>query len=177
MAAFGDSRGGYARSGRIVNVHRDHAVPVGDVPGQECSRGCLSKVRTAFVGRGAELEQLTQALKAATSEARRRVTFVGGEAGIGKSAPVAEVARRAHHDGVVVIYGRCDEDLSIPDGPRVEALRHLVRHVPEELLAMHVADRGGELTRRVDLGHSLRDPPDQWQRPRGCSAALTEWGP
>jgi class 3 adenylate cyclase len=101
-----------------------------------------------FVGRHAELDRLQHELKDAAATSRRHVAFVSGEAGIGKTSVVFEMAQRAHADGAVVLYGRCEE-FGSPYGPWVEALSHLVREAPEELLAWHVANRGGELARLV----------------------------
>ena len=62
--------------------------------------------------------------------------------------------------GVVVLYGRCDEDLGIPYQPWAMAVTHLVAHAPDDLLAAHVGARGGELARLVpELASSLPLPP------------------
>ena len=59
-----------------------------------------------------------------------------------------------------MLYGRCDEDLGIPYQPWSEAISHLVTHLPETLLADHVAARGGELARLVpDLANRVPVPP------------------
>jgi predicted ATPase len=49
--------------------------------------------------------------------------LVGGEPGVGKSRLAAELARRTHAAGALVLYGRCDEELGAPYQPFVEAMR------------------------------------------------------
>lgn len=114
----------------------------------------------AFVGRVRERAVLDGALRAVRAEGRRRVVLVSGEPGIGKTALTTEIAGSARREGAVVLYGRCDEDLGIPYQPWIEALAHLVRHAPEELLSAHVAARGGVLVRLVpELGHRVGATP------------------
>ena len=107
-----------------------------------------SRVETAslitFVGRAREREALDASLKAAEG-GERRVVLISGEPGIGKTALSSAFAHEAFGRGAVVLYGRCDEDLGIPYQPWSEALSHLVRHAPGDLLEAHVAARGGEL--------------------------------
>jgi class 3 adenylate cyclase len=102
-----------------------------------------------FVGRARERARIGDALKQAESMHQRRLVLVAGEAGIGKTSLAAEVAREASASGAVVLYGRCDDELGIPYQPWAEALQHLVAYAPAELLAEHVAARGGELARLV----------------------------
>ena len=113
-----------------------------------------------FVGRRPEYEHLNTAFKAAAG-GTRRVVLLSGEPGIGKTS-LAVCFAAGLGDDAVVLYGRSDEDLGIPYQPWVEALGHLVRHSPDDLIAAHVAARTGELARLVpDL--STRAP---WLRPR-----------
>jgi class 3 adenylate cyclase/tetratricopeptide (TPR) repeat protein len=100
----------------------------------------------AFVGRAREREGLNGSLKTVAA-GERRVVLVSGEPGIGKTALSAAFAREAFENGAVVLYGRCDEDLGIPYQPWAEALTHLVRHAPDDVLAAHVDARGSELVR------------------------------
>jgi class 3 adenylate cyclase len=76
----------------------------------------------AFVGRVAEREELDTGWKAARAGGRR-VMLLSGEPGIGKTRLAAEVARAAHDEGAVVLFGRCDEDAAVPYQPFAEALR------------------------------------------------------
>ena len=57
--------------------------------------------------------------------------------------------RGAHNDGAWILYGRCDEDLGLPYQPWIEALTALVVHAPDDVIAEHVAARGGALARLV----------------------------
>ena len=81
-----------------------------------------------FVGRENECALLLDALAHAERTARRRVVLVGGEPGIGKTTLVAAAARCAHDEGALVLYGRCDEELSIPYQPWREAVAFLAQH-------------------------------------------------
>ncbi|MDQ6854147.1 MAG: adenylate/guanylate cyclase domain-containing protein [Actinomycetota bacterium] len=115
-----------------------------------------------FVGRHAELDRLQHELKDAAATSRRHVAFVSGEAGIGKTSVVFEMAQRAHADGAVVLYGRCEE-FGSPYGPWVEALSHLVSEAPEELFGL--ARR--QPWRRAGASRSRPARPDQWRAEPG----------
>jgi tetratricopeptide (TPR) repeat protein len=67
----------------------------------------------AFVGRSEELRVLERAVADATS-GRPRIVLVTGEAGIGKTALVAEVARRAETSGARVAIGRTWDGAGAP---------------------------------------------------------------
>ncbi|HEU5034636.1 MAG TPA: AAA family ATPase [Mycobacteriales bacterium] len=112
-----------------------------------------------FVGREAELTDLLDRIDAG---APRQVLLLSGEAGVGKTAFAAELARRIQQQhGSVVIYGACDEDLRPPYQPLGHALRHLVRHAPTAALDNYVRRHGGDLAVLVpDLVERLgRVPP------------------
>ncbi|OWY60621.1 hypothetical protein B7486_68200, partial [cyanobacterium TDX16] len=85
-----------------------------------------------FTGREHERSVLVDAWKTA-AEGALQVVLVSGEAGIGKTTLCSVVATAAHHDGAVVLYGRCDEELSIPYQPWREVLAGLDQHLPEVL--------------------------------------------
>ena len=119
----------------------------------------LTDIGRIFVGRDAEVERLQQLWKEATS-GERRVVFVAGEPGVGKTRLAAELATRVHEEGGLVLAGRCDEDLGVPFQPFVEALRHFVDHTAPEPLAGQLGRYGGELTRLVpDLTELVPDLP------------------
>jgi class 3 adenylate cyclase len=84
------------------------------------------------VGRAPECEAIRAAEKEVTGGDGRRVVLVGGEAGVGKTTLVAQAARAAYTDGMTVLYGACDEDVAVPYGPFVDALRHLVVGAPDD---------------------------------------------
>jgi DNA-binding SARP family transcriptional activator len=103
---------------------------------------------TAFAGRERELAALRSAL-ASVGSSGRQAAFVTGEAGIGKTRIVSELAREAHADGVLVLGGRCDDGLGLPYQPFVEVLEYLVAHASAELLERHVAEYGESVARLV----------------------------
>jgi class 3 adenylate cyclase/tetratricopeptide (TPR) repeat protein len=101
-----------------------------------------------FVGRSLELGRLEGAWKDAV-EGQRRVVFVTGEAGIGKTRLVAELARRVQAQGATVLYGSSDEDLGVPYRPWLDALGQLADQASVEVL-----EAVGP-TRFADLGRVL----------------------
>jgi hypothetical protein len=105
---------------------------------------------TPMVGRDDELRIFNRAL-ADAGGGRRRLVLVEGEPGIGKTRLTTEAALDAHAHGAIVLYGRCDEELTVPYQPWIEALSHLVEHAPERLLRAYVAISGGELSRLVPM--------------------------
>ena len=60
------------------------------------------------VGREAEEARLETTWRAVSDDGARRVVFVSGEAGIGKSRLVAGLVRTAVDEGAAVLVGRCD---------------------------------------------------------------------
>jgi DNA-binding CsgD family transcriptional regulator/tetratricopeptide (TPR) repeat protein len=81
----------------------------------------------AFVGRARELAALGEALEQARGGASA-VLLVGGEAGVGKTRLVNELAARRTGTGTRVLVGGCVPlaDGGLPFAPAVEALRDLV---------------------------------------------------
>lgn len=79
----------------------------------------------AFVARRAELDRLST-LWEQTKAGERRAVFLSGEPGIGKSALAAALARLAHAEGAVVLWGRCDEGLGVPHQAFAQAVHALV---------------------------------------------------
>jgi class 3 adenylate cyclase len=106
----------------------------------------LTDIGRIFVGRDGELDRLNQLWKEAAA-GERRVAFLAGEPGVGKTRLAADLARRAHGEGATVLAGRCDEDLGVPYQPFVEALRHFADHAPG--LEGRLGRYGGELARLV----------------------------
>jgi class 3 adenylate cyclase len=110
----------------------------------------LTDIGRIFVGRDGELDRLGQLWKEAAA-GERRVAFLAGEPGVGKTRLAAELATRVHDEGATVLAGRCDEDLGVPYQPFVEALRHFADHAPD--LEQRLGRYGGELARLVpELG-------------------------
>jgi DNA-binding SARP family transcriptional activator len=103
-------------------------------------------VAGAFVGREAELRRLRAAWDGAR-RGRRRTVLVAGEAGIGRTRLVGELAALAEADGAVVLAGRCDQHLGVPYLPLREAFgRHLAAYPSERLRAL-LGPRAAQLVR------------------------------
>ncbi|WP_205809251.1 AAA family ATPase [Micromonospora sp. HNM0581] len=83
-----------------------------------------------FAGRKHERAVLADVWKEVTALRQRRVVLLSGEAGIGKTALCSIFAASAHRDAVV-LYGRCDEELSIPYQPWREVLASLAQVFPD----------------------------------------------
>jgi class 3 adenylate cyclase/tetratricopeptide (TPR) repeat protein len=119
----------------------------------------LTDLGRIFVGRGVQLERLGQLWKEAVA-GERRVAFLAGEPGVGKTRLAAELAIGVHEDGATVLVGRCDEDLGVPYQPFVEALRQYVDHTPPEELQARLGRYAGELARLIpELPNLVPDLP------------------
>ncbi len=118
-----------------VEVLWEPAVVAGSVPLPGRLVGAASDALFGFFGRGAELAVLEEACKQAQTTKRCQAVFVAGEAGMGKTALVAQVARTAHGNGAVVLFGHADEDVGISYQPWIEVVSTLVRDGDPELLA------------------------------------------
>ncbi|MGH2446791.1 MAG: helix-turn-helix transcriptional regulator [Candidatus Limnocylindria bacterium] len=107
-----------------------------------------------FIGRTSELERLCRALEQA-SDQRTATWLVAGEAGIGKTRLVGELATRARDVGAQVLVGHCLQlgDTGLPYAPFVGALRPLLRSTPPERLDALIGPGRAELARLLpDLG-------------------------
>ena len=112
------------------------------------------------VGRNAEMQTMTDAIKRVAGGEGREVLLISGEAGLGKTTLVAEAARAAFDVGACVLFGHCEEDLATPYQLFAEALGHYVTHAPEEQLLAHVEAHGSELSRLVPtLASRIRELP------------------
>jgi predicted ATPase/DNA-binding SARP family transcriptional activator len=78
-----------------------------------------------------------------------RIVVLAGEAGIGKTSLAAELARRAHEDGAVVLAGRAPEEGLAPYQPFLEALSHYFATAPLDDIRAAVREHGPELARLV----------------------------
>src|SRR5688500_2658347 len=78
--------------------------------------------RHALVGRKRELAILEECWAEAVS-ATRQLVLLAGDAGIGKTRLAAELGRRAHEEGALVLYGRFDEEALATYQPVVEMIR------------------------------------------------------
>ena len=98
-----------------------------------------------YVGRVEEHERL-KACSWDVRDGRRRMVFLSGEPGAGKTRLAAHTALELHNAGFTVCWGAATEDLGAPYGPWTQALSHYVEHAPEEVLAAYVERHGGEIT-------------------------------
>jgi predicted ATPase len=85
----------------------------------------------AVLGRDHEQAQLYDAMSR-TFEGDHQVVVVAGDAGVGKTTLVSDLARRADELGFVVAWGHClDIDADISLAPAVEAIRALLTTVED----------------------------------------------
>jgi ATP/maltotriose-dependent transcriptional regulator MalT len=100
-----------------------------------------------MVGRTAELQQLEDALRDASS-GRASLAFVAGDSGVGKTRLVNELLRRAEVAGAQVLSGDAVElgEGEVPYAALMSALRQLARDGHPSLDALHPRDRA-ELAR------------------------------
>ncbi len=99
----------------------------------------------AFAGRGAQLARIGMAWKDA-AEQQCRAVLISGEPGVGKTRLVTEFVRTAHHDGGVVLWGRCDQELEVPYQPFAEALRLFVASITDDRLQADLGPFAAELS-------------------------------
>lgn len=104
---------------------------------------------SGLLGRAQELATLRDAWKRVAAGDGREVVVVAGEAGLGKTTLVADVAGTAYDAGACVLFGHADEGLSTPYGLFAEALGHLVTHASDDDVRAYVAEGGADLARIV----------------------------
>jgi DNA-binding SARP family transcriptional activator/tetratricopeptide (TPR) repeat protein/energy-coupling factor transporter ATP-binding protein EcfA2 len=94
-----------------------------------------------------------------------RLVLLTGEAGIGKTRLLAELARVVHDDGALVLAGRAPEETLVPYQPFLEALRHYVLNAPFGELRSTTREYGSELARLMPelrrRAPDLPPPPDE----------------
>jgi DNA-binding CsgD family transcriptional regulator/tetratricopeptide (TPR) repeat protein len=118
-----------------------------------------------FVGRVEELDVLEAALERATNS-KPAVVLVGGEAGVGKTRLVAELAARCATDGTRVVTGGCVPvgDGALPYAPIVEGLRALVSDLGASAVRGLIGPSWPELARllpALGVPPAGGGPPDQ----------------
>lgn len=115
------------------------------------------------LGRDAALARLERAWSVSAS-GRLGVALVAGEAGIGKTTLIGELARLVHGRGAAVLYGRCDAEAVVPYQPWVEALERHVLALPRQARDRWLEGHGGALLRLLPglaPGVTARSPEDQ----------------
>jgi class 3 adenylate cyclase/tetratricopeptide (TPR) repeat protein len=130
---------------------------------------------TAFVGRTEDMARLRDAWDGVRA-GQRRMVFVAGEPGIGKTRLALEFARAVHADGATVLFGRSSEETLIPYQPFVEGLQHYITACPLQVLWAQVGRHSGELNRLVpELAERVPDlPPPVRGDPEGERYRLFE---
>lgn len=87
-----------------------------------------------LIGRAGQLALLTDLL-AQACEGQGRVALIAGEAGIGKSRLIAEVAALAAARGARSLQGRCfEQDRALPYAPLIDWLRAFCSAQPAQAL-------------------------------------------
>jgi DNA-binding SARP family transcriptional activator len=106
-----------------VTMAVEPATPEGVAPGAPPQREPLVQAPdTPLIGRGEEAARLRAGLAEAVA-GEGRVMVIVGEAGVGKTRLMAELAAEVHTVGGSVLVGRCHESEKIlPFGPWVDAL-------------------------------------------------------
>jgi DNA-binding CsgD family transcriptional regulator/tetratricopeptide (TPR) repeat protein len=103
--------------------------------------GMATGTSPAFIGRARELARLLELLERAAS-GHPAVALVAGEAGVGKTRLLAELAARASRGGARVLVGGCLQvgDVGLPYVPFIDAFRDLGARPDEaELVAPLIA--------------------------------------
>ncbi len=113
-----------------------------------------------YCGRDAERAQL-RALWQSAASGMARVGVVTGEAGIGKSRLVAEVAAEAYADGALVLFGANFEDHEEPFEPFVQAITGDARSLTDQQLIERAGPAAESLARVApELASRLRVSSD-----------------
>ena len=103
-----------------------------------------------LIGRASELAQLEEEWELACREARSgRLVLLAGDAGIGKTTLIADVARRVHDEGATVLAGRSPRETVVPYQPILEALRHWALNASLSDLRATSREYGSELARLI----------------------------
>ena len=107
-----------------------------------------SVVSPVFVGRRDEMAALAGLMQLAHG-GDAAFALIGGEAGVGKTRVVSELAARASAAGFTVLVGHCIElgAEGLPLAPLVDALRALARSTPADELAGLLGPARGGLAR------------------------------
>jgi class 3 adenylate cyclase len=125
--------------------------------------------RTPYIGRSEERSLLRQAVARAIAGGGG-VALIAGEAGLGKTRLVDEIATEAKASGMFVVRGHCyDMEGSLPYIPFVEAIEYGLTVTTQEAFRSAMGDAGPEIARFVpkvrvaypDLPPPLALPSDQ----------------
>ncbi len=125
--------------------------------------------RTPYVGRSEERALLRQTVSRAVAGSGG-VALIAGEAGLGKTRLVEEIAAEAKASGMFVVRGQCyDMEGALPYIPFVEAIEYGLTVTTQDAFRSAMGDAGPEIARFVpkvrvaypDLPPPLALPSDQ----------------
>lgn len=90
----------------------------------------------SLVGRRSEISRLVDRWQRSVG-GQQQAVFIGGEPGIGKSSLAQVLATMAGREQAATLVGRCDEHLTVPYRPFIEAVTGYLRgRSPEEVEAL-----------------------------------------
>jgi tetratricopeptide (TPR) repeat protein len=124
-----------------------------------------------LVGRAAAIRRGRALLDASRAGGSGALLLVG-EAGVGKSRLAAAVAQEAAATGFLVLHGHCDDGLSAPHQPIVEALAPWIADCPDVILTRLVDGGGRELPR---LWPQLTERIPSLRPPNTAEPATLRW--
>ena len=144
LAGESTADAGSARDARVGAGVADGWVGI-PLPAELRQRG-----QGPLIGRATELAQLEEEWELACREARSgRLVLLAGDAGIGKTTLIADVARRVHDEGATVLAGRSPRETVVPYQPILEALRHWALNASLSDLRATAREYGSELARLI----------------------------
>jgi ATP/maltotriose-dependent transcriptional regulator MalT len=128
---------------------------------------------TRFVGRAAELAELSAALEASAA-GTPSLALVAGESGVGKSRLASELTRAARETGGRVLSGDCVElgEGELPYAPLVGALRRVAREGDPAFDALPATQRADLGTILPGLGDGSREEGTEAEQVRVFEALL-----
>jgi predicted ATPase/DNA-binding SARP family transcriptional activator len=89
-----------------------------------------------------------------------RIVLLAGDAGIGKTTLIAELARQVHGAGAIVLAGRSPRETVVPYQPFLEALRHWALNALVADVRANTREYGPELARLIpELRRRVPDMP------------------
>ncbi len=131
------------------------------------------RAQVPLIGRAGELAELEAFWKLASGpDGSGQLVLLAGDAGIGKTTLTAELARRVHEAGAIVLAGRAPRETVVPYQPILEALRHWALNAPAADLSSTAREYGSELARLIPELPSPRPRPAPAARGRARDRAL-----
>src|SRR5262249_10431422 len=106
--------------------------------------GLVDRDALAFAGRDRELEALSTTWKEVGILSARRVVALGGDAGIGKTRLLSELAAEVQLTGAGVLLGRSDHDAFVPHQPVAEIMGQLATWAPTDTAVAETIERHRE---------------------------------